>query len=47
MGWQDWLLLAGLAAVIGGVVFFLLRRKGRGCGGHCDSCPYNGKCKPK
>ncbi len=43
----DWLLLGAVVLVVGGVVFYLLKRKkaGKGgCGCGCAGCPSAGAC---
>ncbi len=38
--------VAGLAVVVGLIIFFIVRhkRRGGGCGGSCSGCPFSGGC---
>ena len=47
MTWIDYTIIGGLAVVVGGIVFYLIKekRKGKsGCGCGCGGCPHAGAC---
>lgn len=50
MTWIDYTIIGGLAVVVGGIVFYLIKekRKGKsGCGCGCSGCPHAGTCGGK